>query len=97
MIFTISFLESQSIRSRGSHLPIFLYTYFSRMIGSTLTRKIASAVSTPIAARSASTITKITAREIIDSRGNPTVEADLYTKDGMFRAAVPSGASTVCN
>lgn len=33
-------------------------------------------------------------REIIDSRGNPTVEVDLFTDDGMFRASVPSGAST---
>jgi enolase len=41
------------------------------------------------------TIEKIFAREIIDSRGNPTVEVDLYTKIGVFaRAAVPSGAST---
>ncbi|HZJ69217.1 MAG TPA: phosphopyruvate hydratase [Candidatus Eisenbacteria bacterium] len=35
------------------------------------------------------------AREIIDSRGNPTVEAEIITEDGSFgRAAVPSGAST---
>uniref|UniRef100_A0A8B9HRD2 Beta-enolase n=1 Tax=Astyanax mexicanus TaxID=7994 RepID=A0A8B9HRD2_ASTMX len=39
-------------------------------------------------------ITKIHAREILDSRGNPTVEVDLYTEKGRFRAAVPSGAST---
>ena len=39
-------------------------------------------------------ITKIVGRQIIDSRGNPTVEADVYTYRGMFRAAVPSGAST---
>uniref|UniRef100_A0A4W6CIV9 Enolase 1a, (alpha) n=1 Tax=Lates calcarifer TaxID=8187 RepID=A0A4W6CIV9_LATCA len=39
-------------------------------------------------------ILKIHAREIFDSRGNPTVEVDLYTKKGLFRAAVPSGAST---
>uniref|UniRef100_A0A8C9TK75 phosphopyruvate hydratase n=1 Tax=Scleropages formosus TaxID=113540 RepID=A0A8C9TK75_SCLFO len=39
-------------------------------------------------------ILKIYAREIFDSRGNPTVEVDLYTKKGFFRAAVPSGAST---
>ncbi|KPP59516.1 beta-enolase-like, partial [Scleropages formosus] len=39
-------------------------------------------------------ITKIHAREILDSRGNPTVEVDLYTAKGLFRAAVPSGAST---
>jgi len=37
----------------------------------------------------------IQAREILDSRGNPTVEADVYLRDGSFgRAAVPSGAST---
>ncbi|OAM89293.1 phosphopyruvate hydratase [Termitidicoccus mucosus] len=41
------------------------------------------------------TITEIKAREIIDSRGNPTVEVDVYLADGGFgRAAVPSGAST---
>lgn len=39
-------------------------------------------------------ITKIHARSIFDSRGNPTVEVDLYTAKGLFRAAVPSGAST---
>ncbi|TRY81422.1 hypothetical protein DNTS_032191, partial [Danionella cerebrum] len=39
-------------------------------------------------------ITKIHAREILDSRGNPTVEVDLFTAKGRFRAAVPSGAST---
>ena len=44
--------------------------------------------------RMASTITDVFAREIIDSRGNPTVEVDLTTTDGMFRASVPSGAST---
>ncbi len=40
-------------------------------------------------------IEKIIAREVIDSRGNPTVEADVYLTSGiMGRAAVPSGAST---
>jgi enolase len=40
-------------------------------------------------------ITKVIGREILDSRGNPTVEADVYLSDGsMGRAAVPSGAST---
>ena len=42
-----------------------------------------------------STIIDVTAREILDSRGNPTVEVDLLLDDGSFgRAAVPSGAST---
>ena len=40
-------------------------------------------------------IVDITAREILDSRGNPTVEVDVVLEDGsMGRAAVPSGAST---
>ena len=40
-------------------------------------------------------IAKIVGREILDSRGNPTVEVDLYTESGvMGRASVPSGAST---
>jgi enolase len=42
-----------------------------------------------------SSITGIVARQILDSRGNPTVEVDVHTNDGAFgRAAVPSGAST---
>lgn len=42
-----------------------------------------------------SIITDINAREILDSRGNPTVEVDVYLEDGIRgRAAVPSGAST---
>ena len=39
-------------------------------------------------------ITKVLAREILDSRGNPTVEVDIVTKKGFGRAAAPSGAST---
>lgn len=40
-------------------------------------------------------ITGVFAREVIDSRGNPTVEAEVHTKNGVFgRAIVPSGAST---
>jgi len=42
-----------------------------------------------------SSIKSVHAREILDSRGNPTVEADVITSDGVLgRAAVPSGAST---
>ncbi|MDH5369690.1 MAG: phosphopyruvate hydratase, partial [Gammaproteobacteria bacterium] len=44
---------------------------------------------------SGSIIKEIIGREIIDSRGNPTVEADVILESGtMGRAAVPSGAST---
>jgi enolase len=41
-----------------------------------------------------SEITAVFAREILDSRGNPTVEVEVETADGFGRAAVPSGAST---
>jgi enolase len=42
-----------------------------------------------------SLIAKINARQILDSRGNPTVEVEVYTQNGTIgRAAVPSGAST---
>jgi len=39
-------------------------------------------------------ILHVQAREILDSRGNPTVEAEVHTSSGFGRAAVPSGAST---
>lgn len=41
-----------------------------------------------------SAITGVRGREIIDSRGNPTVEVDITTSQGTFTASVPSGAST---
>ena len=42
-----------------------------------------------------SIIVKVHARQILDSRGNPTVEVDVITENGVLgRAAVPSGAST---
>ena len=40
-----------------------------------------------------SKITSIKAREVLDSRGNPTVEVDVLTEDGIFRSMTPSGAS----
>ncbi|MCX9025927.1 MAG: phosphopyruvate hydratase [Candidatus Methanoperedens sp.] len=43
------------------------------------------------------TIEHIHAREILDSRGNPTVEVDIETESGFGRASVPSGASTGTN
>lgn len=60
------------------------------MLSATAIRRI-----TQVSARNFATISSIRAREIIDSRGNPTVEADVITSEGkVFRAAVPSGAST---
>ena len=44
---------------------------------------------------SSTIITDVWAREILDSRGNPTIEADMELEDGTIgRASVPSGAST---
>lgn len=40
-----------------------------------------------------SKIKKVHAREVLDSRGNPTVEVDVFTEKGIFRAITPSGAS----
>ncbi|CAK9025967.1 Glucose-6-phosphate isomerase [Durusdinium trenchii] len=57
------------------------------------TQKLMSAMlSTPSGA--SDRIVMLKAREIFDSRGNPTVEVDLCTENCLFRAAVPSGAST---
>jgi enolase len=39
-------------------------------------------------------IMKIKAREILDSKGNPMVEVDLFTRSGLSRPLVPSGART---
>jgi enolase len=47
-----------------------------------------------VSKRSMSAITGVKGREIIDSRGNPTVEVDITTAQGTFTASVPSGAST---
>jgi enolase len=41
-----------------------------------------------------SIIIKIHARQIFDSRGNPTIEVDVVTEHGILGSAVPSGAST---
>lgn len=55
---------------------------------------VAPGPTTSISTTQESVVRSIHAREILDSRGNPTVEVDLTTSLGMFRAAVPSGAST---
>jgi hypothetical protein len=49
---------------------------------------------TTTSVRTATRIESVTARQVIDSRGNPTVEVDLVAGGNVFRSAVPSGAST---
>lgn len=73
-----------------------------------LSRKIEDAVNAAVRAKTpdpvlfisnhmrkavSSAITKVKARQILDSRGIPTVEVDLFTNKGIFRGAAPSGAS----
>ncbi|XP_012827908.1 PREDICTED: cytosolic enolase 3 [Erythranthe guttata] len=75
----------------------------------TLSRKIEDAVNAAVRAKTPdpvlfisnhmkksvpSVITKVKARQILDSRGIPTVEVDLYTNKGVFRASAPSGSSS---
>jgi enolase len=51
--------------------------------------------SSNVSSNASSRIARVVARQILDSRGNPTVEADVILEDGSRgRAAVPSGAST---
>ena len=57
-------------------------------------RALARNASTVSSKRMMSAITGVKGREIIDSRGNPTVEVDITTAAGTFTASVPSGAST---
>ncbi|KAK9684433.1 hypothetical protein RND81_10G209700 [Saponaria officinalis] len=55
----------------------------------------AAATTSPLTLSKEHTVKSIKARQIIDSRGNPTVEVDLFTGAGdLYRSAVPSGAST---
>lgn len=60
----------------------------------TFSRKLATQTNAAASKRMMSAITGVKAREIIDSRGNPTVEVDITTDKGTFTASVPSGAST---
>ncbi|KAH6797249.1 enolase 1 [Perilla frutescens var. hirtella] len=56
---------------------------------------VAAAPSPAAAVKASSKVKHVKARQIVDSRGNPTVEVDLITEDdSLYRSAVPSGAST---
>ncbi|KAL0441982.1 UNVERIFIED_CONTAM: Enolase 1, chloroplastic [Sesamum radiatum] len=56
---------------------------------------VAVAPSAAVGSKASAKVKNVKARQIVDSRGNPTVEVDLITEDGsLYRSAVPSGAST---
>ena len=67
-----------------------MLTSYSR----TLVARSSSSTAAAASKRMMSAITGVKGREIIDSRGNPTVEVDITTANGTFTASVPSGAST---
>jgi enolase len=69
------------------------YTGYDEWVGGERLRSKALKA-TKVEERGPAIIKKVYAREILDSRGNPTVEVEVTTKDGVFRADVPSGAST---
>lgn len=61
---------------------------------STMLTSVARRTAASTGKRYMTAITGVHGREIIDSRGNPTVEVDVTTENGIFTASVPSGAST---
>ncbi|EEC42998.1 plastidic enolase [Phaeodactylum tricornutum CCAP 1055/1] len=65
-----------------------------RSTTTSLTSTTRGSASSSVTTLAMSGITGVLAREILDSRGNPTVEVEVTTADGVFRASVPSGAST---
>mmetsp|Transcript_3116 Transcript_3116/g.8797 ORF Transcript_3116/g.8797 Transcript_3116/m.8797 type:complete len:463 (-) Transcript_3116:245-1633(-) len=64
------------------------------MLSKLALNRTATTAATAGSRRMMSAITAVHGREIIDSRGNPTVEVDITTAQGTFTASVPSGAST---
>jgi enolase len=80
---------------RSQHPGRSLQSLSARQIQTFVATPASDAVQTAaLAADDKATITKILAREVLDSRGNPTVEATLTTGYGTFQASAPSGAST---
>jgi enolase len=70
------------------------FLFFSLFAATTMLTSVARRTASSAGKRYMSAITGVHGREIIDSRGNPTVEVDITTAKGTFTASVPSGAST---
>jgi hypothetical protein len=77
----------------SSYIQNQIFYLYLTMIASTAAAALRRAPGM-VSKRSMSAITGVKGREIIDSRGNPTVEVDITTAQGTFTASVPSGAST---
>ncbi|XP_057805000.1 enolase 1, chloroplastic [Salvia miltiorrhiza] len=80
-----------------SQTPLFSLPSTHRIKSSpfSVRSSVAAAPSPTLAAKASNKVKHVKARQIVDSRGNPTVEVDLITEDdSLYRSAVPSGAST---
>src|SRR5438309_1269221 len=84
-ITSVQIVEAYSLSIVGIYRPLQdLFLSFLKLPTVLTSSSIASTMA----------ITKIHARSVYDSRGNPTVEVDIVTETGLHRAIVPSGAST---
>ncbi|KAM7475413.1 hypothetical protein LguiB_022656 [Lonicera macranthoides] len=87
------FFSTNPTSSRSLPLPPLSTSLPSRKSRPFIVRSSIAVASSTTTSTKASTVKSVKARQIIDSRGNPTVEVDLVTDD-LYRSAVPSGAST---
>lgn len=87
-----SFIPSKPLPKPQNSIPIPPFTPYKARHPTTVRCSVAVAPSAVTASREHA-VRSVKARQIVDSRGNPTVEVDLIT-DSLYRSAVPSGAST---
>jgi enolase len=86
------FIPSKPLPKPQNSIPIPPFTPHKARYSTTVRCSVAVAPSAVTASREHA-VRSVKARQIVDSRGNPTVEVDLIT-DALYRSAVPSGAST---
>lgn len=89
-----TFTQSTRSFTNSSSIPLSKpQSHKSRSLTITSSTATQSAAATTVVVTKEYKVKSVKARQIIDSRGNPTVEVDLITDD-LYRSAVPSGAST---
>ncbi|GLU20291.1 hypothetical protein SLE2022_364990 [Rubroshorea leprosula] len=88
-----SFLPRPSLSSSTAAFPFPPQLPSRKLRSASIQCSVAAAPSPAVVASRDCKVKSVKARQIIDSRGNPTVEVDLITDD-LYRSAVPSGAST---
>eukprot|EP00977_Amphora_coffeiformis_P012158 scaffold2992_cov214-Amphora_coffeaeformis.AAC.40 len=86
--------EKDRRQTTGNLVSRLRFSAWNVAFAPSTTRVGATTASSASLSRLQATIESVAAREILDSRGNPTVEVEVTTQQGTFRASVPSGAST---